>query len=66
MIRVDAVWLAVEPLDMRAGTDTALTRRGREREARLHAWWVTVERHIRGKWTCAKCETLVQAPVPAQ
>ena len=24
MIRVDAVWLAVEPLDMRAGTDTAL------------------------------------------
>lgn len=26
MIRVDAVWLAVEPLDMRAGTETALTR----------------------------------------
>lgn len=26
MIRVDAVWLATEPLDMRAGTDTALTR----------------------------------------
>ena len=26
MIRVDAVWLAVEPLDMRAGTDTALAR----------------------------------------
>ena len=25
----------------------------------------TVERHIRGKWTCATCETLVQAPVPA-
>ena len=25
----------------------------------------TVERHIRGKWACAKCETLVQAPVPA-
>lgn len=25
----------------------------------------TVERHIRGKWVCAKCETLVQAPVPA-
>jgi transposase len=23
----------------------------------------TVERHIRGKWVCAKCETLVQAPV---
>jgi transposase len=25
----------------------------------------TVERHIRGKWACAKCETLVQAPVAA-
>ncbi len=23
----------------------------------------TVERHIRGKWVCAQCETLVQAPV---
>ena len=26
----------------------------------------TVERHIRGKWACAKCQTLRQAPVPAQ
>ncbi len=25
----------------------------------------SVERHIRGKWVCACCETLVQAPVPA-
>jgi len=25
----------------------------------------TVERHIRGKWACSECETLVQAPVPA-
>ena len=25
----------------------------------------TVERHIRGKWACARCETLVQAPVDA-
>ncbi len=24
----------------------------------------TVERHIRGKWVCRTCETLVQAPVP--
>ena len=24
----------------------------------------TVERHIRGKWACRQCETLVQAPVP--
>ncbi len=26
MIRVEAVWLAVEPLDMRAGTESALAR----------------------------------------
>lgn len=26
MIRIDAVWMSVEPLDMRAGTDTALAR----------------------------------------
>ena len=25
----------------------------------------TVERHIRGKWACAKCETIQQAPVEA-
>lgn len=25
----------------------------------------TVERHIRGKWACAQCETIVQAPVAA-
>ena len=26
----------------------------------------TVERHIRGKWVCAKCQTLTQAPLPPQ
>ena len=26
----------------------------------------SVERHIRGKWVCAQCETITQAPVPAQ
>ena len=26
----------------------------------------TVERHVRGKWVCTQCETLIQAPVPAQ
>jgi transposase len=25
----------------------------------------TVERHVRGKWVCAQCDTLTQAPVPA-
>lgn len=26
MIRLDQIWLAVDPMDMRAGTDTALAR----------------------------------------
>ena len=26
----------------------------------------TIERHVRGKWVCRKCQTLTQAPVPAQ
>jgi len=26
----------------------------------------SVERHVRGKWACESCETLIQAPVPAQ
>lgn len=25
----------------------------------------TVERHVRGKWACTQCRTLIQAPVPA-
>ena len=25
-----------------------------------------VERHVRGKWVCDQCETLIQAPMPAQ
>ena len=29
MIRIDAAWLATEPLDMRAGMDTALAPRVR-------------------------------------
>ena len=26
----------------------------------------TVEQHVRGKWACRQCETLIQAPLPAQ
>ncbi|MNF27196.1 hypothetical protein D3C84_78460 [compost metagenome] len=26
MIRIDAIWLATEPMDMHAGTETALAR----------------------------------------
>ena len=27
---------------------------------------LTVQRHVRGKWACTECQTLTQAPVPAQ
>lgn len=27
---------------------------------------ISVERHIRGKWACAHCQTITQAPVPPQ
>ena len=27
---------------------------------------LTVQRHVRGKWACSQCQTLRQAPVPAQ
>ena len=139
MIRIDALWLSTEPLDMRAGTETALARvvavfgAARPHHAYLFAnrranrmkvlvhdgigvwlaarrlnsgkfvWprdaattatlsrtqfdalvlglpWknvgedvaekldyvpgvFTVERHIRGKWACAQCQTLIQVPV---
>ena len=65
MIRIDAVWLAVEPLDMRAGTDTALARVVKVfGEARAyHAYLFTNKRTNRikvlvhdgyGLWLCAR------------
>lgn len=118
MIRIDEIWLATEPLDMRAGPDTALARvvqvygsatvvdasaqstkqpkraplppelprtlihhepestqcncgcqlkrvgEGVSEKLAYVPGEFTVERHIRGKWACAQCETLIQAPVP--
>ena len=65
MIRVDAVWLAVDPLDMRAGTQTALARVVRVfGEARAHhAYLFANQRANRikilvhdgfGIWLCAR------------
>lgn len=31
-----------------------------------HTGVFTVEQHVRGKWVCRQCETLIQAPVSAQ
>lgn len=45
-----------------------LKRIGEDVAEKLHytPGQVTVEKHIRGKWACDQCETLTQAPVPAQ
>ena len=65
MIRIDAVWLAVEPLDMRAGTETALARVVRVfGEARAHHAYLFTNRRTNrlklllhdgiGIWLCAR------------
>lgn len=65
MIRVDAVWLAVEPIDMRAGTETALARVVRVfGEARPHNAYLFTNRRVNrvkalihdgiGIWLCAR------------
>jgi len=65
VIRIDAVWLAVEPLDMRAGTETALARVVRVfGEARAHHAYLFANRRCNrmkvlvhdgiGIWLCAR------------
>ena len=65
MIRVDAVWLSVQPLDMRVGTDTLLTRIVQVfGEARAHHAYLFANRRANrikvlvhdgiGIWLCAR------------
>jgi transposase len=65
MIRIDAVWMAVEPLDMRAGTETALARVVKVfGEARAHHAYLFANRRANrmkvlvhdgiGIWLCAR------------
>jgi len=65
VIRIDAVWLAVEPLDMRAGTQTALARVIQVfGEARAHHAYLFANRRANrlkvlvhdglGLWLCAR------------
>ena len=65
MIRVDAAWFAVEPLDMRAGVDTALGRVVSVfGEARAHHAYLFVNKRANrikvllhdgfGLWLCAR------------
>jgi transposase len=74
VIRVDAVWLAVEPLDMRAGTETALARVVRVfREARAHhVYLFTNRRTTRSRGSgcasddCIKDDSFGQTPDPSR
>ena len=65
MIRIDAAWFAVEPIDMRAGTDTALARVVNVfGEARAHHAYLFVNKRANrmkvlvhdgfGLWLCAR------------
>lgn len=65
MIRVDAAWFAVEPLDMRAGVDTAIARVVNVfGEARAHHAYLFVNKRANrmkvfvhdgfGLWLCAR------------
>jgi transposase len=57
-----------EPEDTNCGCGCAMKRIGEDVSEKLDytPGVFTVERHVRGKWACAHCRTLVQAPVPAQ
>ena len=56
-----------EPTDTTCACGCALKRIGEDVAEKLDytPGVFTVHRHIRGKWACAKCQTLIQAPVPA-
>jgi transposase len=65
VIRVDAAWFAVEPLDMRAGVDTALARVASVfGEARAHHAYLFINNRANrmkvlvhdgfGLWLCAR------------
>ena len=56
-----------EPDSTLCGCGCAMKRIGEDVSEKLHfvPGVFSVERHIRGKWACAKCQTLIQAPVPA-
>ena len=65
MIRIDAVWLAVEPVDMRAGTDTVRARIvAAFGQARAHHAYLVASRRANrmkvlvhdglGIWLCAR------------
>lgn len=56
-----------EPDSLQCSCGCALERIGEDVSEKLDylPGVFEVERHVRGKWVCRQCETLVQAPVPA-
>lgn len=56
-----------EPQNTACACGCAMKRIGQDVAERLdyEPGVFTVERHVRGKWACAHCQKLVQAPVPA-
>lgn len=57
-----------EPTDTHCDCGCQLKRIGEDVSEKLDyiPGTFTVERHVRGKWVCGSCETLIQAPVPPQ
>lgn len=55
-----------EPANTTCACGCALKRIGEDVAEKLdyQPGVFSVERHVRGKWVCTRCETLVQAPVP--
>src|ERR1700758_3043040 len=62
------VEIAHEPEHTQCGCGCQMKRIGEDVSEKLDYTPGTfkVERHVRGKWACAACQKLVQAPVPAQ
>ena len=57
-----------EPENTHCGCGCQLRRIGEDVSEKLDytPGIFTVERHVRGKWVCDACDTVIQAPVPAQ
>jgi transposase len=57
-----------EPVDTTCACGCQMQRIGEDVSEKLDftPGRFTVERHVRGKWSCSVCRTLTQAPVPAE
>lgn len=67
-VELPRVEIRHEPETTVCGCGCQMKRIGEDVAEKLDYWPGTfqVERHIRGKWVCGACETIVQAPVAPQ